>query len=378
MAGDWIKVECATPDKPEIAAVAELTGLDHDAVLGKLVRLWIWADQQTTDGNAPQATRGLLDRIAFHPGFTEAMEKVGWIQWEGNNAVFPHFDRHNGQSAKRRAASQKRVAKHRNSGNASGNASVTQEYASIPRPVRREIHERDNFSCAYCGRKEGEYVVGETARDAILSVDHVIPQSRGGDSSPRNLVTCCLSCNNHKSDRTPDECGLPWPVDRYGNRYGIVTKALLKRNKKRNQRREEKSSEKTPLGFSQNLSDIDSGEPSVPDGRPPSGGAVAGQAQPKIGDKLPKLREPQLSDPEFMARCVVPCLAGPGQPPDVVGKYLGLAAWVAQDAKWQDLAKATRFESFAREKRWGEVPQEFIDRGIEAARSLVGNGVGRE
>lgn len=50
MASSWIKVEVITPDKPEIFQIAEILGIDPDAVLGKLVRIWVWADQQTIDG----------------------------------------------------------------------------------------------------------------------------------------------------------------------------------------------------------------------------------------------------------------------------------------------------------------------------------------
>lgn len=65
MASSWIKVEVITPDKPEIFQIAEILGIDPDAVLGKLVRIWAWADQQTIDGNAGSVTKGVLDRLAL-------------------------------------------------------------------------------------------------------------------------------------------------------------------------------------------------------------------------------------------------------------------------------------------------------------------------
>ncbi|HEN3655088.1 TPA: hypothetical protein U5E37_003057 [Yersinia enterocolitica] len=52
MASSWIKVEVITPDKPEIFQLAEILNVDPDTVLGKLIRVWVWADQQTIDGNA--------------------------------------------------------------------------------------------------------------------------------------------------------------------------------------------------------------------------------------------------------------------------------------------------------------------------------------
>src|SRR5262249_47303914 len=66
-----------------------------------------------------------LDRRVGHEGFCEALQEVGWLTVELDRLVIPRFERHNGQSAKRRALTADRVARHRaqNAGNAS---SVTQ------------------------------------------------------------------------------------------------------------------------------------------------------------------------------------------------------------------------------------------------------------
>ena len=56
---------------------------------------------------------------------------------------------------------------------------------------------RDNFRCQYCGTKAHN-----------LTLDHVIPKSRGGSDSWENLVAACVKCNNKKSNRTPDEANL--------------------------------------------------------------------------------------------------------------------------------------------------------------------------
>jgi 5-methylcytosine-specific restriction endonuclease McrA len=62
---------------------------------------------------------------------------------------------------------------------------------------RRAMFKRDNYTCQYCGTKN---------RDD-LTVDHVNPQSRGGEDSWTNCVTACLKCNNKKGNRTPEEMG---------------------------------------------------------------------------------------------------------------------------------------------------------------------------
>jgi 5-methylcytosine-specific restriction endonuclease McrA len=41
-----------------------------------------------------------------------------------------------------------------------------------------------------------------------LTLDHVIPRSRAGESAWENLVACCHYCNNHKGSRTPEEAGM--------------------------------------------------------------------------------------------------------------------------------------------------------------------------
>lgn len=65
---------------------------------------------------------------------------------------------------------------------------------------RMRIYMRDKFRCQYCGEKKAV---------ADLTLDHIVPRSRGGDNSPVNIVTACTKCNNRKSDRTPQEARMP-------------------------------------------------------------------------------------------------------------------------------------------------------------------------
>jgi 5-methylcytosine-specific restriction endonuclease McrA len=65
---------------------------------------------------------------------------------------------------------------------------------------RLRIYMRDKFRCQYCGDKRAA---------TELTLDHILPRSRGGDNSPVNIVTACVACNNRKSDRTPAEARMP-------------------------------------------------------------------------------------------------------------------------------------------------------------------------
>lgn len=72
---------------------------------------------------------------------------------------------------------------------------ATADYYEDP-VLRRELFERDGWTCRYCGDSVDE----ETA-----TLDHVTPRSKGGSNDPTNLATCCLMCNSIKSGRTYEE-----------------------------------------------------------------------------------------------------------------------------------------------------------------------------
>ena len=113
MAGDWIKMQMSTPDKPEVWAMAEALDLDPDAVVGKLFRVWCWFDQHTENGHAPAVTKKLLDREVNVPDFCLTLIKVGWMTDDGETIALPNFDRHNGKTAKNRALSAERKQRQR-------------------------------------------------------------------------------------------------------------------------------------------------------------------------------------------------------------------------------------------------------------------------
>ncbi len=74
------------------------------------------------------------------------------------------------------------------------------EYKSIPfKGVllnRTNLFRRDGNECQYCGSKKH------------LTIDHVIPRSKGGKSNWMNLVTACHRCNVNKGDKLPDQVGM--------------------------------------------------------------------------------------------------------------------------------------------------------------------------
>lgn len=132
MPAEWIKVEHHIHEKTEIAMIAEITGLDTDQVVGKLVRVWAWASRNCyADGVTGVTALRVIREITACPTFDEAMAKCGWLALKGDKISFANFDRHNSQTAKERALAANRMAKKRSSENVTPmlrserNASVT-------------------------------------------------------------------------------------------------------------------------------------------------------------------------------------------------------------------------------------------------------------
>lgn len=82
-------------------------------------------------------------------------------------------------------------------------AIVLEKYVVVPfkrmQPTRKNVLRRDRFECMYCGKE---------LTLSTCTLDHIIPQSKGGASEWRNLVSSCKKCNSKKGDRSVEEAGL--------------------------------------------------------------------------------------------------------------------------------------------------------------------------
>ena len=80
-------------------------------------------------------------------------------------------------------------------------------------PTRKNIYWRDKYVCQYCS---GEFKYKQ------LSLDHVIPKSRGGGRGWLNLVACCHGCNQKKGNRTPSEASMELIKEPYIPNVSII------------------------------------------------------------------------------------------------------------------------------------------------------------
>jgi 5-methylcytosine-specific restriction endonuclease McrA len=78
-------------------------------------------------------------------------------------------------------------------------------YVKVPRQMglpltRRTVLARDQYTCQYCGTQPGKN---------HLTVDHIIPRSKGGLTVWDNVVAACAACNQRKGNRSPHDAGMP-------------------------------------------------------------------------------------------------------------------------------------------------------------------------
>jgi 5-methylcytosine-specific restriction endonuclease McrA len=77
---------------------------------------------------------------------------------------------------------------------------------------RSRILARDRYRCQYCGRKGGAF---------DLTIDHIVPRSRGGRTAAENLCAACLACNQRKGNRTPEGARMPLLANPAALTYGV-------------------------------------------------------------------------------------------------------------------------------------------------------------
>lgn len=70
----------------------------------------------------------------------------------------------------------------------------------VPSVTKAKLLRRDRHTCAYCGL---------VFKDTDLQAEHITPESKGGPYSWMNLVSACRWCNAKKSNRSPEEAGMP-------------------------------------------------------------------------------------------------------------------------------------------------------------------------
>ncbi len=159
MAGDWIKMRVDLRDDPSVFKLADRLGIDELHVVGCLYSFWAWCDKHAVDGHVDGATSRLIDKVSTVTGFADAMSEVGWLNVTESGIEIPHFERHNGESAKERGLKNARQARWRANKDANVDASSsTQTSTNTPtrEEKRREDKRREDISSTDVEDKPGK------------------------------------------------------------------------------------------------------------------------------------------------------------------------------------------------------------------------------
>lgn len=192
MAGDWIKMRCCLPAEPEVIAIAGTLSIDEDSVVGKLLRVWAWADQHTTDGNARGVTAAWLDRHVQRDGFASALVKVGWLEIHEDGIRFPRFEMHNLETGKARALNAKRQKRSRDRHNADSNwcnnaDSVTPaSYEALPTGQRQKRREIETVTETETTKEEEKG--GSASAELVELPEYEFDQLKGRELTPGQVT----------------------------------------------------------------------------------------------------------------------------------------------------------------------------------------------
>ena len=113
MAGDWIKMTTGLRTHPKVVRMSSALRADRFRVIGGLFAVWSVFDTHSEDGELEGYTLEAMDEDLGWPGFSCAMQAIGWLEVSESGLLAPRFDEHNSASAKRRAQETERKRKAR-------------------------------------------------------------------------------------------------------------------------------------------------------------------------------------------------------------------------------------------------------------------------
>lgn len=206
MAGEWIKFEVATLDKPEVYRMADTLGVPVGVVGWACLRFWAYAQAHSTSGKILGANLSLIDSISTLPGLGKALVDQGWLIDNGTYLLIPRWDRLNGKGAKTRALAAQRSSRFRNARSVTKSAPRAEQEQSRAEQQRARA-EKTRINPALQSKQTG----GFDARDssALCSLLLAIKAPGGGHVFDRKTATAIVQ----RTDG--DRARILWAVKRY-------------------------------------------------------------------------------------------------------------------------------------------------------------------
>lgn len=163
----WIKWVKGLSNRREVIVLARKLNISRREAACACMEMWEWADQETIDGHIRGATRDDIDLMLGLPGFSSALEsdEVGWVRFTERGVTFPRWERHNGETAKKRALEQRKKKRQRD---------LDQEKVSRKKP--------DKFPDSVPPKRESERENSDSSKNPSTEFSAAKPAARARGS----------------------------------------------------------------------------------------------------------------------------------------------------------------------------------------------------
>ncbi len=217
----WIKMRVELRGDLAVIRLGKILGLERDLIVGLLHRFWSWADGQSVDGRIPFLGLDDVDEEVGHKGFAAGLKEVGWLVETKGGLQLPHYDRHNGESAKRRAADVERKRQDRASSSSPSwkrravSADCPGDFgpkASRKRP-RNLGRARPQDVRESSDQRREENRRGEKSREEEIAINTVPPDGGTGGRRPPFSKFWLLIPNKEKKKRAEERWARMSPAD---------------------------------------------------------------------------------------------------------------------------------------------------------------------
>lgn len=191
----YMPIRLNLPDDDDVHAMADRLKIDSDEVVGKLIRVWAWAQQNSVDGSL-RASERAVDKVATAKGFAAAMMEVNWLtKADDGRLIIPKWDKWNSKAAKKRAYERDKKRDYR--GTEEAESVLGQNEDNCPRTdsgtetgqqsgTHKSIEYRDKENTGLKGAAHPEETSsGASAPEGLASAKpcaaDAAPPARGGD-----------------------------------------------------------------------------------------------------------------------------------------------------------------------------------------------------
>lgn len=188
MAGDWLPIRYTITDCPKVVRIAQLTNLDHDTVVGKLVRMWRWFGEHTTDGRTTVGAKHIDERVVFCTGFVGACcdEGVKYLRVDGDTVSAVRWEIWNASASKARLKENERKRSERSKLRP---VSVRKMSGKCPDSVRDLSAENRTRGEESRGEKRKESGGGD--KESLIAADAHLPLAE--DAAAAAVFSCLRS-----------------------------------------------------------------------------------------------------------------------------------------------------------------------------------------